>query len=196
MAMTRAADLADLRALAIEADSSEVVAEIGALAERLREGRYYLAVLGQFKRGKSTLLNALLPEEAGFRFRSRYYFLHTVPLTTPGATTWFADLLRPERAAQAAVSRAAQAFLERLIEANSTRAISDLNDRVFESKRQLEFEVRARLLAIVTTAERALQRAQAVSREGEASRSSAIERLDRLQRAACRFLDESSQVGR
>jgi len=33
------------------------------LLERLREQRFHLAVLGQFKRGKSTLLNALLGEE-------------------------------------------------------------------------------------------------------------------------------------
>lgn len=34
-----------------------------ALGERLAEQRFHLAVLGQFKRGKSTLLNALLGEE-------------------------------------------------------------------------------------------------------------------------------------
>ncbi len=33
------------------------------LQERLREKRFHLAILGQFKRGKSTLLNALLGEE-------------------------------------------------------------------------------------------------------------------------------------
>ncbi|HHO76994.1 MAG TPA: hypothetical protein ENN05_11305 [Deltaproteobacteria bacterium] len=32
------------------------------LHQRLREGRFHLAVPGQFKRGKSTLLNALLGE--------------------------------------------------------------------------------------------------------------------------------------
>lgn len=35
---------------------------IGALAGQLEEGCFHLAVLGQFKRGKSTLLNALLGE--------------------------------------------------------------------------------------------------------------------------------------
>ena len=37
-------------------------AEMALLLERLREGRFHLAVLGQFKRGKSTLLNALVGE--------------------------------------------------------------------------------------------------------------------------------------
>lgn len=35
---------------------------MASLLERLREGRFHLAVLGQFKRGKSTLLNALVGE--------------------------------------------------------------------------------------------------------------------------------------
>jgi len=39
------------------------VGTITTLRERLAEGRLHLAVLGQFKRGKSTLLNALLGEE-------------------------------------------------------------------------------------------------------------------------------------
>ncbi len=36
--------------------------KLKSLSERLREERFHLAVLGQFKRGKSTLLNALLGE--------------------------------------------------------------------------------------------------------------------------------------
>lgn len=38
------------------------LARIAELQERLAEERFHLAVLGQFKRGKSTLLNALLGE--------------------------------------------------------------------------------------------------------------------------------------
>ncbi len=37
--------------------------ELDGLSERLQAGRFHLAVVGQFKRGKSTLLNALLGEE-------------------------------------------------------------------------------------------------------------------------------------
>ena len=39
---------------------SELLTSLRALTERLETGRFHLAVLGQFKRGKSTLLNALL----------------------------------------------------------------------------------------------------------------------------------------
>ena len=41
---------------------SSDAAKLSDLAGRLNEGRFHLAVLGQFKRGKSTLLNALLGE--------------------------------------------------------------------------------------------------------------------------------------
>jgi GTPase Era involved in 16S rRNA processing len=40
-----------------------VVSQLQDLLDRLQSGRFHLAVLGQFKRGKSTLLNALLGEE-------------------------------------------------------------------------------------------------------------------------------------
>ena len=36
--------------------------KLNGLADRYAEGRFHLAVLGQFKRGKSTLLNALMGE--------------------------------------------------------------------------------------------------------------------------------------
>ena len=55
-------------------DAVEIVRSLGpqftgdckkllSLTERLEEGRFHLAVLGQFKRGKSTLLNAFLGEQ-------------------------------------------------------------------------------------------------------------------------------------
>ena len=44
------------------ADAGGVSEDMASLLERLRKGRFHLAVLGQFKRGKSTLLNALVGE--------------------------------------------------------------------------------------------------------------------------------------
>jgi len=49
--------------LAVEADAAHLAAEAEALSERVREGRFYVACVGQFKRGKSTLLNALVGEQ-------------------------------------------------------------------------------------------------------------------------------------
>ncbi|MGA8267891.1 MAG: dynamin family protein, partial [Candidatus Acidiferrales bacterium] len=52
--MRRLADLADDFGAAHIADTAR------SLAVRVSEGRFYVACVGQFKRGKSTLLNALL----------------------------------------------------------------------------------------------------------------------------------------
>jgi hypothetical protein len=41
-------------------DRTDVVADAEALAERVEQGRFFVACVGQFKRGKSTLLNALV----------------------------------------------------------------------------------------------------------------------------------------
>jgi hypothetical protein len=49
-----------LARLAGDAGAEGVAAEARSLAERVVEGRFYVACLGQFKRGKSSLLNALV----------------------------------------------------------------------------------------------------------------------------------------
>jgi len=54
--------LARLGELAEELASNRVAEEAASLAERLAEGRFYVACIGQFKRGKSTLLNALVDD--------------------------------------------------------------------------------------------------------------------------------------
>jgi hypothetical protein len=52
--------LARLAACAEAAGAAALAAEARALAARVSEGRFFVACVGQFKRGKSTLLNALV----------------------------------------------------------------------------------------------------------------------------------------
>ena len=54
--------LLELAALAAQLDSEQVAIEASELAERLAEGRFFVACVGQFKRGKSTLIGALIGE--------------------------------------------------------------------------------------------------------------------------------------
>jgi len=56
----RKPDLGRLAALAVRAGAAELAADARALAGRVLEGRFFVACVGQFKRGKSTLLNALV----------------------------------------------------------------------------------------------------------------------------------------
>lgn len=55
-----AGKLARFAEFAREFGSERVAEDATALAERLTEGRFYVACIGQFKRGKSTLLSALV----------------------------------------------------------------------------------------------------------------------------------------
>jgi GTP-binding protein EngB required for normal cell division len=48
--------------LAEEFEAEQVAADARSVAERVSEGRFYVACIGQFKRGKSSVLNALIGE--------------------------------------------------------------------------------------------------------------------------------------
>lgn len=61
--MDGASRLLRLADLAQELDAGPVAEEARELAARISEGRFYVACVGQFKRGKSTLLNALVGHE-------------------------------------------------------------------------------------------------------------------------------------
>ena len=58
--MTDIDALQHLERLATAAGATEIAAEAAALARRAAEGRFYLACVGEFKRGKSSLINSLL----------------------------------------------------------------------------------------------------------------------------------------
>jgi len=78
--LLRLADLAE------ELGAGPVAEEARELAARVSEGRFYVACVGQFKRGKSTLLNALIGHDiipTGF-----------VPVTAVPTVIRFGDVLR------------------------------------------------------------------------------------------------------
>ena len=63
VSMDGASRLLGLGRLAQELGAEPVAEEARELAARVSEGRFYVACVGQFKRGKSTLLNALVGHE-------------------------------------------------------------------------------------------------------------------------------------
>jgi len=78
--------LLQLAEVALELGSAPVAEEARELAARVAEGRFYVACIGQFKRGKSTLLNALVGHEVvptGF-----------IPVTAVPTVIRFGDQLR------------------------------------------------------------------------------------------------------
>ena len=89
------------------------------LRERILSGRFHLAVLGQFKRGKSTLLNALLGQD----------ILPTAVIPLTAVPTW----VSAGDASRAKVEFAGTAKIEELADADPARLLNFLARFVTES---------------------------------------------------------------
>jgi ribosome biogenesis GTPase A len=123
---------------------------------------------------------AELGHEAGFRAKSRLFYTELLAVAQPSPLSWVLDRLRTPGALRRAVGRDAAAYLERLLSSNSARIQNDLIERVRESRRRLEAEIRARLSEAVCSATSALERAKARHAEGDASVAAELGRLDGL----------------
>ena len=123
---------------------------------------------------------AELGPEAGFRAKSRLFYTELLAVAQPSPFSWVLDRFRTPGALRRAVGRDAAAYLERLLSSNSARIQNDLIERVRESRRRLEAEIRARLSEAVRSATSALERAKARHAEGDASVAAELGRLDGL----------------
>lgn len=133
--------------------------------------------------GLASLATNIGPE-LGFRVKSRLYYTELWRLTSRSPVAWFVDLFRTREAMLRAIDRSVGDYLESLLFTNATRIENDFNDRVLESRRLLESEIRARLKEVYASAERALERARATRGAGEQAVRGELERLDALRRRA------------
>lgn len=120
--------------------------------------------------------------ELGFRVKSRLYYTELWSRTSRVPFAWIMDLFRSREAMLRAIDRGVGDYLETLLFTNATRIENDFNDRVLESRRLLEFEIRARLKEVYASAERALEGARATRAAGEQAVKTELERLDALRR--------------
>jgi len=272
--VTDGATLDALARLGEEAGVGWIAAETHALAERLAEGRFYVVCVGQFKRGKSTLLNALigtsvlptgvvpitaavtvvrhgaqlaarvrfhdrdwedcdptalaiyvseeynpanekavyreaerrfvelvsafqerlvtvpglegllrLEPHGGLREKSHFQFTEMLRVAPTSASARVLDVLLPWRREQV-VERDAVEYLARLLEVNSARLKNDFVERVVQSRRLLEREIRDRLQRLATSAERAFERARAAHIAGTAAVRARLDRIESVRRRA------------
>lgn len=127
-------------------------------------------------------LSTNIGPELGFRVKSRLYYTELWRLTSPSPIAWIADLFRSRDGMLRAIDRSVGDYLESLLFTNATRIENDFNDRVLESRRLLESQIRARLKEVYASAERALDRARATRAAGEHAVKGELERLDALRR--------------
>jgi hypothetical protein len=133
--------------------------------------------LGSGEVGLSSLPEALGGEQ-GFRVRSQLFLTELAALTTPSPLSSVLDRLLPAVRVRRAVSAKAGWVLDRLLSTNSSRVQFDLTDRVRESRRKLESEIRGRLAEALHSARTALERAQARQAAGDESVKAELARLD------------------
>lgn len=110
---------------------------------------------------------------------SRFYF-HDVESLVRSASPWprVVDSLRSRAAVMRDAERRASWYLEQLLQINSTRVHNDIDDRVVDSGRRLEAEVRQLLQQLLASAERILQRATLARSEGAVRVTDDIRRLE------------------
>lgn len=138
---------------------------------------------------------AELGPEAGFRVKSGLYYTDLLSVAQASVLSLVLDLFRTRPGLRRAVGRDTAAYIERLLYVNSARIQNDLIERVRESRRRLEAEIRARLSEAVRSAVSALARAKARHAEGEASVTAELGRLERLLRDAERLGKRGSGSG-
>lgn len=119
--------------------------------------------------------------DPAFTTASRFYF-HDVESLVRTASPWpsIVDSLRSRTSTSRDAARRASWYLEQLLRINSTRVHNDIDDRVVESGRRLEVEMRRMLQEVSASAERALQRARLVRADGAERVTGEIHRLEAL----------------
>jgi hypothetical protein len=155
-------------------------ADIEPVAERLYQDaiRRFEATANDFlERVMQSAPDAGLPAffdiDAAIRARPRFYFTDMLTIAAPKLKTRLASMAG---GGLDAIKADATAYMERLLETNSSRVIGDLIDRVLESRRAVQAELRAHLRAAITCAESALE--QAISRQA-AGRDEVARELER-----------------
>ncbi len=118
--------------------------------------------------------------EVGFRTASRFYSTELMHLTSRSPLHWLADMVQPARLARRRVEREVGVYLERLVSTNTARILNDLDERVLESRRRLEAQIRGYLRDVCALAERALERARSRQAAGEQAVRSEVERLQSI----------------
>jgi predicted GTPase len=112
--------------------------------------------------------------EAGFRTGRRFYFNDLFELAPP--TGVLSSLVHSSYDTR----RDATEYLRTLLEHNGTRLVNDLDERVLESRRRMEWEIRERLRERLDSAIRALGRAKARQGAGAAAVEAELARIDSL----------------
>jgi predicted GTPase len=131
--------------------------------------------------GLEKLPGDLYPDH-GLRARSHFYFNVIERVAAPASPfllIW--DLLTGGLGWRRGIVRDAKEFLDELLEVNSSRVQGDVDERLCESRKRLEGEIKGVLREASAIADRALARARAAQAAGVPGIQAALARLDSVQ---------------
>ena len=135
-----------------------------------------------------------LESEQDFRVRSEFRFYEYLELVSPASPVRYAaDLILGILWAHRVIAAEAHEFLDRLLETNSERVRNDLENRVTESRRRLEAEIRALLRGLSAVSERALARARTAHAAGTAAVAASLQKLANIEVELTRLSSTSNR---
>ena len=154
-----------------------------AFARFVTLGNQFLARLASTHGADATQLADSLDSEPGFQLRSSFYFNELIHIAQPASPfRLVSDIVLGLLGLRRPFERAAYAFLGRLLYMNASRVQHDVEDRMVESRRLLESEIRAVLAEVRAGALRALEDARRTQAAGAGAVAAESERLDTLSR--------------
>jgi GTP-binding protein EngB required for normal cell division len=112
--------------------------------------------------------------------KRRFYFTELMTLTSSNPLQILLDRFGPSSQRRRRIEARAEAYLMRLLETNASRVVNDLDERLRDSRHDLETEIRSRLTELVASAERAADRARELRAAGEAAVGPELVRLASL----------------
>lgn len=121
-----------------------------------------------------------LSAEVGFRRKSHFHYTEMLPVAPASLGRWLLDVAGIRSRRTRAIERDAGRYLERLLEVNSARTKNDFVERVVESRRLLEKEVRDRLRELCASAEGALEAARQTRAAGSQAVKAKLARIEAL----------------
>lgn len=130
--------------------------------------------------------------ETGFTKESHLYYGEHFGFPRQTFLDWLRDVFRTRKARLTALDRQVGRYLDTLLTINSTRILNDFDERVRESGRKLEAQIRSHLRQVRETARRTLERAAHKQQEGADAVRQEVERLNSLREEVLALLSDDS----
>ncbi len=168
----------------------------GAVSRFVQMGNDFLRRLREVGFPASTDFPHELDSEWDLAGKSQFHFHVMERIAAPASPLLFAaDLMRGILGIRDGMQRDAEEFADQLLDVNSARVQSDFSERVRESRRKLEREIKAVLRGVLNAAEFALVRAREAQSTGAETVQASLAHLDEIEAEILKIVDAQATGG-